>query len=134
MRKLPDIATMITLDSVGETTQSRFIGQFKIKRKLTHADRFQLERIYAQLLPSREREIEEELRLRAAAIAELSVRIIEGPEWWNGSKGGQLLVDSQPLYDLALLCSEEEKKWSQQLEDLAKTEESNAVPVGETKQ
>lgn len=129
MKKLPDVLAMVTLDSVGETTKSRFIGQFKIKRKLTHADRFQLERIYAQLLPSREREIEEELRLRAAAIAELSVRVVEAPSWWDGSKNGQLLVDSQPLYDLALLCSEEEKKWAQQLEELAKTEESNAIPV-----
>lgn len=127
MRKLPDMTAMVTLDSVGEKTQSRFMGQFKIKRILTHADMFQLERVYAQLLPSREREINEDQRLKAAAIAELSVRVVEGPPWWEGSKFGQLMVDAQPLYDLAMLCSEEEKRWSKQLEDAAKTEESSAV-------
>ena len=129
MRKLPDMVAMVSLDSTGERTQSRFIGQFKIKRLLTHGDRFQLERIYASLLPPRDREINEEERLKAAAIAELSVRVIEGPPWWEGSKSGQLMVDAQPLYDLALLCSEEEKKWAKQLEDSAKTEDSNAIPV-----
>lgn len=131
MKKLPDMVAMVTLDSTGEKTKSRFIGQFKIKRLLTHADMFALERIYASLLPSREREINEDQRLKAAAIAELSVRVIEGPAWWEGSKNGQLMVDSQPLYDLAMLCSEEEKRWAQQLEETAQTEESNAVPVSE---
>jgi len=131
MKKLPDTTAMVSLDSVGEKTQSRFIGQFKIKRILTNSDYFALERIYAQLLPSRDREVAEDIRLKAAAVAELSVRIIEGPAWWEGSKQGQLMVDSQPLFDLAMICNEEEKKWSQQVADLAK-EESNAVLVPES--
>ena len=131
MKKLPDTIATVSLHSIGEVTKTNWVGQFKIKRILTHADRFQLERIYAQLLPSREREVSEEVRLRAAAIAELSVRVIEGPAWWEGSKGGQLLVDTAPLYDLSYECAKEEKAWSEQLDQTAK-EGSNAVPLSES--
>jgi len=127
MKKLPDTVALVSLDSTGEVTKTRWVGTFKIKRILTHADRFALERVYASLLPSRDREVSEELRLKAAAIAELYVRVVEGPAWWDSTKGGQLLADSQPLYDLIFLCNEEEKKWSDQLEATANTEESNAV-------
>lgn len=128
MKKLPDTTAIVSLDTIGEKTKTRWTGTFKVKRVLTHADNFALERVYALLLPSREREIKEELKLRAAAIAELSVRVIEGPPWWDGTKSGQFLVDSDPLYDLITLCNEEEKRWAQQVEDLAKFEESSAIP------
>ena len=129
MPKLPDMIATVTLDSTGERTKSRFIGSFQIKRLLTHADRFALERVYASLLPAREREISEDERLKAAAIAELSVRVVSGPTWWEGSRNGQLLVDAQPLFDLAILCEKEEKRWSELLEESAKTdnEKSNVV-------
>lgn len=127
MKKLPDTTGTISLDSIGERTKTRWAGTFKIRKVLTNADHFALERVYAQLLPSRERDIKDELKLRAAAVAELSVRIMEGPEWWNGTKGGQLMVDSNPLYDLIMLCNEEEKRWDAQVEEMSKFEDSNAV-------
>lgn len=127
MKKLPDTIATVHLDSIGERTKSRWVGQFKIKRVLSHADQFALERMYAALLPSRDREISEDVRLRAAAIAELYVRVLEGPEWWNGTRYGQQMVDTDPLYDLVGLCSDEEKKWSEQLEAEAKFEDTNAV-------
>lgn len=127
MKKLPEIIVTIALDSMGEETKRRWFGQFRIKRKLTNSERFALERIYSQLLPPSGREVPDELKLRAAAIAELSVRVDEGPDWWQSSRGGQLLIDSTPIYDLINLCHKEEENWNKSLEEEA-SEPSNAIP------
>src|ERR1019366_469199 len=113
MAKLPEQIVTVFLDSIGDRTKTRWTGSFRIKCVLTHADRFALERMYAALLPSREREVDEEVKLRAATIAELSVRVVDGPEWWQGTRGGQLMTDKDPLYDLIVMANEEEKKWDE---------------------
>lgn len=122
--RIPDYFTIINLDSVGEVTKSRWIGTFKVKCVLTHMDRMALERVYTELLPPKANEnASEDIKLRAATIAELSVRVIEGPEWWNASRNGQLLVDSEPLYDLMVKCNEAYKDWSNRLNQAANSEE-----------
>jgi hypothetical protein len=127
MKKLPDHIVTLYLDSMGDRTKARWFGSFRVKCVLTNADRFALERMYASLMPSREREIDEEVRLRAAAIAELSVRIIDGPPWWSATQGGQLMADSQPIYDLAMMVNAEEKKWDAAVAELSKFEDTNAI-------
>ena len=126
MKKIPDIQATIQLDSIGEKTQSRWVGTFVIKRQLSHADRFALTRMYNGLLPSG-MEVQEELKIRAATIAELYVRVVSAPEWWEGCGKGQLLIDSDPLYDLITKCNEAEIAWCKELETEAKTEASNVV-------
>ena len=127
MKTLPSHIVTVNLDSLGDRTKQRWVGQFRVKCVLTNADRFRLERLYAELLPSREREVDEEIKLRAATIAELSVRIVDGPDWWTATRGGQLMADKAPLYDLIVMCNNEEKQWDKAVEDLAKFEESNAI-------
>ena len=127
MKKLPDHIVTLHLDSLGDRTKARWIGQFRVKCVLTNADRFALERMYAALLPTRERDVDEEVRLRAAAIAELSVRVVDGPPWWEATRFGQLMADKQPLYDLVMMANLEEKKWDAAVEELSKFEENNAI-------
>jgi hypothetical protein len=127
MKSLPNHIVTVNLDSLGDRTKARWVGQFRIKCVLTNADRFKLDRMYAELLPPRDREVDEEVRLRAATIAELSVRVVDGPEWWSSTRGGQLMADKAPLYDLIVMCNEEEKKWDKAVEDLSKFEDSNAI-------
>jgi hypothetical protein len=124
-KKIPDTISTIMLDSTGERTKSRFVGTFKIKRVLTHGDRFALERFYNMLLP-KGMEVQEELKIRAAAIAELGVRIIEAPEWWDGSHRGQDLIDSDVIYDLVAACAKAESEWTKELDDEVKGK-SNAI-------
>jgi hypothetical protein len=127
MAKLPEQIVTVFLDSIGDITKTRWTGQFRIKCILTHADRFALERMYAALLPSREREVDEEVKLRAATIAELSVRVTEGPEWWSSTRYGQLMADKDPLYDLIVMANEEEKKWHEAVSKMATSEDSNVI-------
>ena len=119
MNKIPDYIRTIVLDCEGEVTKSRWIGTFKIKAVLSHADTFAVERMYARLLPSNTTP-NEDMKIRAAVISELSVRVLEGPEWWNSTRYGQMMVDSEPLYKLAVKCKEENDKWNEELTKTAK--------------
>lgn len=127
---MPDIYGTIHLDSIGDKTETRWVGTFKIKRVLTHGDYLAIERNYASLVPPKDRDVSEEMKLRAAAIAELAVRVIDSPPWWEGSQDGRNLLDAQPLWDLIAACNEEEKRWFEQLKNTAKTDDNNPISLG----
>ena len=126
MKRIPDVQTQVSLDSIGDVTKSRWFGTFLIRRKLTHADRFLIERIYNQMIP-KGGDVLEDLKIRAATLAELQARVISGPDWWESSGRMQLLLDAQPIYDLIALCSKAEADWEKELEDESKVETSNVI-------
>lgn len=122
MQKIPDTIRMVAIDCTGELTKSRWIGEFRAKAILSHADKFKLERIYAELMPENDKFVKENDKIRAAIIAELSVTIVDGPEWWSATRGGQLMADDTPLYELMGACKKMQEKWSNDLEASAKNE------------
>lgn len=126
--KIPDYIKTVVLDSTGEVTKSKWTGTFRVKCVMSHADRFALERIYSQLLPYDAKDISEEVRLRAATIAELSVRVVDGPQWWESTNHGQSMVDSEPLYDLILSVNKASEDWSKELESMTSNESNVIVP------
>lgn len=119
MKKIPDHITTVQIDCEGDITKSRFIGTFKVKAVLSHADRFAAERFYGSLVPSNTSGMTEELKVRATALAELKARVVEGPEWWSGTRDGLLLVDSTPIYELLNKCQEAYMDWSNKLDQEA---------------
>lgn len=129
--KVPNIIRTVNLDSTGEVSKNKFLGTFQVKAILNHADEFAMERMYAKLVV-KEEFMKEEQKIRAAVIAELSVRIVNAPDWWNASSNGQTLADKQPLYDLAQLCSEAYLEWSKELDEAVnKNSNSGSVISGE---
>lgn len=103
--------TMVNLDSVGDVTGSKFMGTFKIKCILTHADRFELERLYGEMIPRSLDTVPEDLKNKAATIAQLAVTVVQGPSWWYESRQGRNMADTAPLYDLLILCDKSTKDW-----------------------
>lgn len=130
-QQLPDLTTTIYLDSAGEITKNRYVGSFKIKRVLTNGDLLAIDRFYAKLLPKdAEESASEDRKIKAAIIAELFVRIIEGPNWWTESRYGQNMIEFQPMYDLIQKCNEEFKAWTDQLSNAVnkvENENSNSI-------
>lgn len=135
MIKLPDIIKTVYLHSIGESTKQIYAGYFKVKILLTNSERLEVERLYAQLLPN-DKQASETNRLRAVALAELSVRVAEAPSWWSQSRNGQDLLDSQPLWDLLVKLDELMSEWNKQVQEAAQsistqvpTEESVSAPT-----
>lgn len=112
--KIPNYIRTFHLDVVGDVTQSRWIGQFSAKAVLSHEDRFLIETEYAKLLPN-DKNTDDSLKTKAASLAELSVRIIEGPDWWMSSNRGRRLVDDAPIYEMVLQCHKISQAWTEEL-------------------
>ncbi|MEM4360232.1 MAG: hypothetical protein QXT45_06850 [Candidatus Bilamarchaeaceae archaeon] len=127
MIKLPDIIRTVYISCTGEQTKQIYAGMFRVKVALTNAERLEVERMYAQLLPN-DKQAAEANRLRASALAELSVRVVDAPSWWRNSRSGQDLLDSQPLWDLLVKIDELINEWTKSVEETAKTT-MNHVPV-----
>lgn len=121
MSKLPDHVVTITLDSTGEITKRPWIGTFKIKLLISHNERLAFERRYKELLPN-DSGVDEDTKFKASALAELSVRVIDGPGWWEDSKQGMNLVDAKPIIDLLYKVNEGYSDWLKKVEDIAKEE------------
>lgn len=128
--KIPDIYAFIDLDSIGSVTKSRWTGRFKIRCILTHGDRLAISRINAELLPRVAAEASEDDKLRSQIISELSVRVVDGPEWWDATKGGILLVDDEPIFDLIVKVHEAQTEWKKKLEEVANQGDVNANVPG----
>jgi len=126
MSKLPDHIVELHLDSTGEITKRPWIGVFKVKLLLTHAERFKFERKYKEFLPD-DKNIDDDTKFKASALAELSVRVVNAPDWWEGSQNGQLLVDAQPIYDLMVAITKEYETWFKKVEAIALQEEKNEL-------
>jgi hypothetical protein len=121
MKKLPDQIKYINLDTIGEITGLRYSGAFRVKVLLTHADRFAIERAYKLMLPN-DSDLSDEIKLRAASIAELEQRVVEAPKFWLDSRGGRDLVDAQPVYDLIGEAYKKLEEWKQDLNKVANPE------------
>ncbi len=124
MTKLPNHIVQINLDSTGEITKRPWIGVFEVKLLMTHAERFKFERLYNELLPD-DKGVDEDTKFKASSLAELAVRIVKSPTWWEGSNNGQLLVDAQPIYDLMLAIAKEYETWLKKVEEIAEQENKN---------
>lgn len=118
MAKLPDHIRFIVLDSKSSTGES-FSGTFKIKAVLTNEDRFTIERVYKSFLPD-DSSSSEQIKADATVIAELNVRVLESPAWFQESRGGRAMIDMQPLYDLFVKIKEAQTEWQLEVSKLAK--------------
>lgn len=126
MLKLPSIYKTVSIDCVGDVTKTRWMGSFEVKCVMSNADRFEVERFYAKLLPA-DVKTTEERAVDAATLAELNVRVVSGPAWWASSQGGQTLVEMNPLYELMLRINEAQKAWSDEVDKLANMGDGNVA-------
>lgn len=118
MIKMPDYEATVQLDCIGEETKNRWTGTFRIKRVLTHLDKFRLERIYTELIP-KDSDANNDLKTFAATIAELEVTVLSGPDWYETSGKGRYLVDRNPLYELYFKCHEASEQWKKEVAERA---------------
>lgn len=126
MIKLPDTIGTVFLDSVGEVSKQKFTGSFRVKIVLTNADQIAVEREYARLLP-KDAGAGDSNKLLASTMAELNVRVLEGPAWFRDASSGQNMIDRDPLYDLIVRINEAYKDWQNRLNESATAGDDNVV-------
>ena len=127
MYKLPDFIRSIQLESIGEVSKQKFTGAFRVKVVLTNADQLAIEREYARLTARSDDTMSADNRLMAGTIAELSIRVLNGPPWYQEAMAGQNMIDKNPLFDLIVKINDEYKQWQKELDDVANSGDKSNV-------
>lgn len=126
MVTLPDIIKRFYFNQTGEVTGMNYAGYFAVKVVLTLGEKLEVEKKYAQLLPN-DKNANSENKLIAATLAELDVRVVEGPSWWTRSQSGQQILDTQIIWGLMIKIQELTEEWKKEVNELAQ-KVSNVVP------
>lgn len=104
--------TFIIDDMIGESTGELYKGTFTIKTLLSYGDLLRLDRLRRDLLGGNHQEAASEMALNISnSLADLTVRIVEGPSWWTDSNYGLNFIDNnvtQAIYDQMIKCVNEE--------------------------
>jgi hypothetical protein len=126
-----------TVRDVGETTGTSYAGKFKVKTRLSHRDRLNIDNLRRQLLgPVPEGNMPSERAINTAEIfSQLGFRIIEAPSWWTSADNGLGLDDDNivgKVYNAALKAESDEIKKVQGDGEQAKTDleqDAKATPA-----
>lgn len=124
MQELPKKERTFHFKSEGETTKRVYEGEFTVHALLNMGLKHQLE-LEKTILQADTKSPTAGLRGIATVMAELRVRIINGPEFWKQSAGGMRIDDENVLFELYDKVLEQESIWRDELEkSLVKQEEA----------
>jgi len=70
-------------------------GKFKIKLRLSHRDRLQMDEIRRSLLGTKSSEASQEAYGLATALAKIQVHLIDAPSWWKENSNGLDFEDDE---------------------------------------
>lgn len=124
--KMPDSIGSFVISSKGEETKQIWQGRFKVKRILSHADRFEIKRVFREIVGKDILDRNSEDFIKAGMLAEVRVRVLEAPHWFRESNSGMDLVDLSPISDILTKCYEEEANWRTDLIKASEPESEEA--------
>ena len=102
-----DTLKTISLSVIGNNTGDPYKGDFKIRTLLTLRQTAAADEARRLILGANSSEAISGIQNLAMAAGQLSVRIVEGPDWWNrAGLGGIDLEDDNILAELFKLCVE----------------------------
>lgn len=70
-------------------------GKFKIKLRLSHRDRLQMDEIRRNLLGTKSSEASQEAYGLASALAKIQVHLLDAPSWWKENSNGLDFEDDE---------------------------------------
>lgn len=99
-----------SISVVGEESLNPYVGDFTVKTLLSMRDKFradELRRLYLGINPD---SASASAIGEAMVLAQLNVRIVEGPDWWNNSDGGLSLSDNNVIGEIFKLALDKENE------------------------
>jgi len=117
---LPKNEATFDFSHVGELTSKKYEGQFTVKCMLNLADKRYLEieksRLTADLMNPTGN-----LSALGAVIANLRVRVVDAPDWFNQAILSLDIMDEEVIFELYSECLKKSEEWREKVK--AKTEE-----------
>jgi len=115
---LPKNEKTFELEATGSVTGKEYNGKFTVKCILSMFDKRQLEMEKTRLTADYNNPTEG-LSGIAFILANLRVRVVDGPEWWKQSEGGDEIYDEEVLVKLYEKTMDAEKEWRESLKGKA---------------
>ena len=115
---LPSKERTFDVDCTGEITGKRYEGTFTVLCSLNIGQKHALALEKTRLLGNYSSPTEDLISL-SVILANLRVKIVDGPEWWKQSRGGSSLEDEEVIVTLYEKISEAERTWKETLKQKA---------------
>jgi hypothetical protein len=127
-----ETTAIFSISSVGDVTGKSYNGSFKVKTVTTQRDLFRIDEVRRQLLGLNPNGASPAIQQDAIILAQLAVKIVEAPKWWQESDNGQDIEDANitgEIYSLLIKAENDRREKLQgevksALERLSDKEES----------
>lgn len=113
---LPSKETTFDFEHIGEETGKKYEGRFTVLCSLTVGQKHALALEKTRLLGNYPNPTDDLAGL-AIILANLRAKIVEAPEWWKQSGGGNSIEDESALVVLYRMVQEAEFKWKEDLKN-----------------
>jgi hypothetical protein len=125
----------VNLHVLGDKSGQTFMGAFSVLKRLTHRLELNKNRTYRELLGPNSADSDDDSKLRAEILSELSVAFTTVPAWWQECSGGLDIPDSNvivKLYELVMGVRKQaiddlNKKSTETVKELKAVAESDKV-------
>lgn len=117
---LPKNEAVFDFEYNGLTTGKKYDGQFTVVCVLNMARKHALEIEKTRLMADFQNPTQGLIGI-AVVLANLRVRIVDGPEWWKQSQGGSSILDDDALVALYDKVMEQESQWKNRLKEQGKS-------------
>ena len=115
---LPSKERTFEIDCVGEVTGKRYEGAFTVLCSLNIGQKHALALEKTRLIGNYSSPTEDLIGL-SVLLANLRIKIVDGPEWWKQSRGGATLEDEEVVVTLFEKIQEAERAWKDSLKQKA---------------
>lgn len=117
-----------SISVIGDSTDEKWVGDFRAKKRLSHRDHLRKDQIRRELLGSAPGTPTDRALSTAMILSELAVRLTKAPKWWTEAAEGQDLQDDNVIgaaFDEAMRIEREaveakKKKAAEAQEELRK--------------
>lgn len=123
---LPKNEKTFLFNKIGEVTGMKYEGQFTVKCALSLADKRLIE-IEKSRLSADLQNPTGNLDAISRIIANLRVRVINGPEWYNQQVNTMSIIDEEIVFEVYSECLKASEDWIKELKkDSNKGDEGNS--------
>jgi len=84
----------ISVDVVGDVSEVRYVGVFKIKTRLSHRDSLRKDQIRRELIGTHSESVSNQAFSIAEAFSIISAHVVDAPQWWIAAGNGMDLEDN----------------------------------------
>ena len=127
--KIKDNIAEFKIEVIGEQTAQTYLGEFKTKCILSIGDEIEADKAYRNLLGENLIYATQEIKELAFALAQLQVRVVESPFFWNELKQGSQCEDRNLIFEVLNKSIEGQAKFLEEKQQIINEKKSKLTKM-----